>query len=274
MWLFVTECLLAILLVVIACRTRRYWCGGLLLLALCIGTAGIKRVCTGTDVCAPMYMVPFVFGLTAIVVARGRFVARSLSQTERERRNEEAVKIYGPSPLTALIFGILSVLVALAMSSAWTVVDLDGTRVRVERRSWWGMRVKEKEFPQSAVAKVEVMKRERRTIRGGTLHFDALVFRRSDGMVLGTTRGGSWGFDVEDDAKALSLEIQKGGDGRFHKCSFVLVGPSAPFLMAFLLLTILFGRGLVRPRESKTPTFTRSTPGGISLANVLKRASP
>jgi len=98
MWLFMTECLLAILLIAVTCRTRRYWCGGLLLLVLCMGFAGIELACTGMDDHAPLYMVPFVFGLTAIAVARGRYLAKSLSPDERQRRADEAAKIFGPSP--------------------------------------------------------------------------------------------------------------------------------------------------------------------------------
>ena len=82
-----------------------------------------------------------------------------MSRAERERREEEAAKIFGPSPLAALAFGVLALLAALWMLSAWTVVDLDGGRVRVERRTWWGLCVQETEFPQSVVAKVEVSDR-------------------------------------------------------------------------------------------------------------------
>jgi len=128
MWLFVTECLLAILLIAVACHTRRYWCGVLLLFALCAGFYALELACTGTDDRVAMYMVPFVFGMPAIVVARGRFIAKSMPRAERERREEEAAKIYGPSPLAALAFGVLALLTALWMLSAWTVVDLDGVR--------------------------------------------------------------------------------------------------------------------------------------------------
>ena len=271
MWLFATECLLAILLGVVACRARRYWCGVLLLFALCAGFCALELICAGTDDRVAMYMVPFVFGMPAIVVARGRFIAKSMPRAERERREEEAVKIYGPSPLAACFFCVLALLAALRMVSAWTVVDLDGGRVRVERRTWWGLRVQETEFPRSDVATVEVAKRERRTMRGGRFILNALVFRRSDGTVLGTTGGGRWGFRAQEDADTLAGEIRKGADGRFHACSFVRVGPSAPYLLAFLTVAILFGRGLVRPRSRSTPPFAQSRRGGVSLAGVLKR---
>lgn len=272
MWLIWTEWLLAILLIVLVCRTKCYLMGTLLLFALCMGFFGIGIAKSGWDDHVQTYLIPFVFGLPAIVVARGRCIANSVSPAERERRAIEAARIYGPSPLGALFFGVLSFLVVLVMLSTWSVVDLDGGRVRVERRTWWGLGVVRKEFPQDEVAQVEVVKRERRSIRGAIWHFNSLIFRQYDGKTIGSTGGGYWGLGVQEDADTLAAELKKGSVGHFHEWSFVFVGPLIPFLMAFLLLTLLLRRGLVRPRKEQAPLGTGESNHNFSLANVLKRA--
>ena len=169
------ELLIAAVIVVIACRMRRYWLGGVLVFLLWL-LFGWLVPSQGSM----MYALPFVLGVPAIIVWRGR----ALPPEEKAYLAEKYAYLREPCPVGAFIFGVMFIVSLLWMLSSWEIYDLAGGQLSVERRTWWGLAAQRREWSVDQVAKVEVVQRLKPMRRGGRMKVDDIVFSGADGKPL------------------------------------------------------------------------------------------
>ena len=147
-WWLTVELLIAAVIVVIACRMRQYWLGGALVFLL---WPLFCWLVPSQD--SMMYALPFVLGVPAIIVWRGR----ALPPEEKSYLAAKYAYLREPSPVGAFIFGVLFIVSLLWMLSSWEIYDLAGGQLSVERRTWWGLAAQRREWSVDQVAKVEVV---------------------------------------------------------------------------------------------------------------------
>lgn len=119
-WWLTIELLIAAVIVVIACRMRQYWLGGALVFLL---WPLFGWLVPSQD--SMMYALPFVLGVPAIIVWRGR----ALPPEEKSYLAEKYAYLREPSPVGAFIFGVLFIVSLLWMLSSWEIYDLVGGRL-------------------------------------------------------------------------------------------------------------------------------------------------
>ena len=260
-WWLTVELLIAAVIVVITCRMRLYWLGGMLIFLL---WPLFCWLAPAQD--TMMYALPFVFGLPTIIVWRGR----ALPPEEKAYLAEKYAYLREPSPVGAVIFGVLFVVSLLRILSSWEVYDLSGGRLSVEKRTWWGMAAQRQEWSADQVTKVEVEKRLKLKPRGGRMEVYDLVFSGADGKPLFRSAGSVW--SAHDYARRLNEELKRADRGTFHE--WTLVRQDCwydPF--AFLVLTLFLSRGLgSRPKRRKPARTISHSPNGISLGRVVTQA--
>ena len=119
-WWLTVELLIAAVIVVVACRMRRYWLGGVLVFLL---WPLFGWLVPSQD--SMMYALPFVLGVPAIIVWRGR----ALPPEEKSYLAEKYAYLREPSSVGAFIFGVLFIVSLLWMLSSWEIYDLAGGRL-------------------------------------------------------------------------------------------------------------------------------------------------
>ena len=252
------ELLIAAVIVVIACRMRRYWLGGVLVFLL---WPLFSWLVPSQD--SMMYALPFVVGVPAIIVWRGR----ALPPEEKACLAEKYAYLREPCPAGAFIFGVLFIVSLLWMLASWEIYDLAGGRLSVERRTWWGLAAQRREWSVDQVAKVEVVQRLKPMRRGGRMKVDDIVFSGADGKPLFRSARSVW--SANDYARRLNEELKRSDCGTFHEWTLVRQ-ECWPGPFAFLLMTWFLSRGIgSRPKKRKSARVFSHSPNGISLGSVL-----